>query len=205
MNIPKKNPTRFRWIAHHFATFEKQMFARVLVIESKDRTEKKSVASKYEIEMKIHRGYIHAIATGHLDVSYKYSSVNWNSHALHHIHKDIVRSGAHFLLFKNSISPYLWNESDRERERAQAHSIRRSNMNMTYLVIRHLCNIFHVWEHICAWIRKTLWNIQFRETEPTSDLSCFFEWNVRQIHCNNLCVCVCVLRVCRSTESRLTR
>lgn len=52
------------------------MFARVLVIESKDRTEKKSVASKYEIEMKIHRGYIHAIATGHLDVSYKYSSVN---------------------------------------------------------------------------------------------------------------------------------
>lgn len=62
---------------------------------------------------------------------------------------------------------------------------------MTYLVIRHLCNIFHVWEHICAWIRKTLWNIQFRETEPTSDLSCFFEWNVRQIHCNNLCVCVC--------------
>lgn len=82
---------------------------------------KKSVASKYEIEMKIHRGYIHAIPMGHLDVSYKYSSVNWNSHALHHIHKDIVRSGAHFLLFENSISPYLWNESDREREREPKH------------------------------------------------------------------------------------
>lgn len=53
-----------------------------------------------------------------------------------------------FPLFKNSILPYRLIESHRVCKHTQKHIYivdMVCKMNMTYLVIRHLCNISHVW------------------------------------------------------------